>query len=143
VPRAREAAGGGGNEHRVRPVPGRGKADCPGVRLSREVSDRGCPRRLPPSTRRDVDRVGPRGLLALAVGAAWTARSELEVPAYELFADTEVLRRIATERMLVGLSTLRYRVAARTGRAAHPSKPTPPPRSRRCRVGSSRRPRPR
>jgi putative transposase len=32
------------------------------------------------------------------------------VPAYELFSDTEVLGRMAMERMLAGLSTLRYRV---------------------------------
>src|SRR3954453_19236627 len=33
---------------------------------------------------------------------------ELPVPAYELFSDTEVLGRIALERMLAGLSTRRY-----------------------------------
>ena len=35
---------------------------------------------------------------------------ELPVPAYELFSDTEVLGRIALERMLAGLSTRRYEV---------------------------------
>jgi transposase-like protein len=35
---------------------------------------------------------------------------ELAVPAYELFSDTEVLGRMAMERMLAGLSTRRYRV---------------------------------
>jgi transposase-like protein len=48
---------------------------------------------------------------------------ELAVPAYELFSDTEVLGRMAMERMLAGLSTRRYRVGlepvgARTDRAA-------------------------
>jgi transposase-like protein len=48
---------------------------------------------------------------------------ELAVPAYELFSDTEVLGRMAMERMLAGLSTRRYRVGlepvgARTERAA-------------------------
>jgi putative transposase len=35
---------------------------------------------------------------------------ELSVPAYELFSQTEVLGRMAMERMLAGLSTRRYRV---------------------------------
>ena len=35
---------------------------------------------------------------------------ELPVPAYELFSDTEVLGRMALERMLAGLSTRRYPV---------------------------------
>ena len=35
---------------------------------------------------------------------------ELEVPAYELFSSTEVLGRMAMERMLAGLSTRRYGV---------------------------------
>jgi transposase-like protein len=48
---------------------------------------------------------------------------ELPVPAYELFSDTEVLGRMALERMLAGLSTRRYPlglepVGARTERAA-------------------------
>jgi hypothetical protein len=48
---------------------------------------------------------------------------ELAVPAYELFSDTEVLGRMAMERMLAGLSTRRYRVGlepvgARTERTA-------------------------
>jgi len=34
----------------------------------------------------------------------------LAVPAYELFNDTEVLGRMAMERMLAGLSTRRYGV---------------------------------
>jgi hypothetical protein len=33
---------------------------------------------------------------------------ELPVPAYELFSDTEILGRMALERMLAGLSTRRY-----------------------------------
>ena len=48
---------------------------------------------------------------------------ELAVPAYELFSDTEILGRMAMERMLAGLSTRRYRVGlepvgARTEQAA-------------------------
>ena len=35
---------------------------------------------------------------------------ELAVPAYELFSSTEILGRMAMERMLAGLSTRRYRV---------------------------------
>ena len=35
---------------------------------------------------------------------------ELSVPAYELFSSTEVLGRMAMERVLAGLSTRRYRV---------------------------------
>ena len=48
---------------------------------------------------------------------------ELPVPSYELFSDTEVLGRMALERMLAGLSTRSYRVGlepvgTRTDRAA-------------------------
>ncbi len=48
---------------------------------------------------------------------------ELPVPAYELFSDTEVLGRMALERMLAGLSTRRYGaglepVGARTEKVA-------------------------
>jgi len=48
---------------------------------------------------------------------------ELAVPAYELFSDTEILGRMAMERMLAGLSTRRYPVGlepvgARTEQAA-------------------------
>ena len=48
---------------------------------------------------------------------------ELPVPAYELFSDTEILGRMALERMLAGISTRRYPVAlepvgARTETAA-------------------------
>ena len=35
---------------------------------------------------------------------------ELRLPSYELFSDTEVLARMAMERMLAGLSTRRYRL---------------------------------
>lgn len=35
---------------------------------------------------------------------------ELAVPSYELFSQTEVLGRMAMERMLAGLSTRRYLV---------------------------------
>ena len=48
---------------------------------------------------------------------------ELQVPAYEVFSDTEVLGRMALDRMLAGLSTRRYGVGlepvgARTEQAA-------------------------
>jgi putative transposase len=48
---------------------------------------------------------------------------ELAVPSYELFSDTEILGRMALERMLAGLSTRRYGlglepVGARTEKAA-------------------------
>jgi transposase-like protein len=41
---------------------------------------------------------------------ATDSSGELAVPAYELFSDTEVLGRMAMDRMLAGLSTRRYRV---------------------------------
>ena len=53
-----------------------------------------------------------------------TGRGELPVPSYELFASTELLGRMAMERMLAKLSTRRYPVglepvgaAGRAGRA--------------------------
>jgi putative transposase len=66
---------------------------------------------------------------------------ELPVPTYELFSQTEVLGRMAMERMLAGLSTAGIRWGwSRSGRAS--SKPPPRPASRQCRAGLSRRPRP-
>ena len=44
---------------------------------------------------------------------------ELAVPAYELFTGTELLGRMALERMLAGVSTRRYPVASGAGRPAH------------------------
>jgi hypothetical protein len=44
---------------------------------------------------------------------------ELAVASYELFSDTEVLGRMALERMLAGLSTRRYPVALEPVGAAH------------------------
>lgn len=54
---------------------------------------------------------------------AFDGSGELAVPAYELFSDTEILGRMALDRMLAGLSTRRYPVAlepvgARTETAA-------------------------
>jgi putative transposase len=71
---------------------------------------------------------------------------ELAVPSYELFSQTEVLGRMALERMLAGLSTRRYPVGlepigARTEQAATSTSKSAV--SRRCRAGSSRPPRPR
>ena len=67
---------------------------------------------------------------------------ELPVPAYELFSDTEILGRMALDRMLAGLSTGATRSRSiRSGSAQR--RPPPPRRARRCRGGSSRRPRPR
>ena len=40
---------------------------------------------------------------------------ELPVPAYELFSSTEMLGKMAMEKMLGGLSTRRYPVGFRTG----------------------------
>jgi hypothetical protein len=42
---------------------------------------------------------------------------ELPVPSYELFSGTEVLGRMAMDRMLAGLSTRRYGCRARAGRS--------------------------
>jgi hypothetical protein len=67
---------------------------------------------------------------------------ELAVPTYELFSGTEVLGRMAMERMLAGLSTRRYPVGLEpVGQPPH--RPPRRPRSQRCPGGSSRRPRPR
>src|SRR4051812_2452219 len=41
---------------------------------------------------------------------------EVAVPAYELFSATELLGRMAMERMLAGVSTRRYPAALGTGR---------------------------
>jgi len=68
---------------------------------------------------------------------------ELPVPAYELFNSTELLGRLAMEKMLAGLSSRRYGPVG-LERSASRSPPRPrAPRSRRCRAGSWRRPRPR
>ena len=67
---------------------------------------------------------------------------ELPVASYELFSSTEVLGRMALERMLAGCP----RGATRSGwsrSAPAPRRPRYPPRARRCRGGSSRPPRPR
>jgi hypothetical protein len=67
---------------------------------------------------------------------------ELSVPAYELFSQTEVLGRMAMERMLAGLSTRRYRVGLEP--VARPSRTTAGQRaSLRCRGSLFGPPRPR
>jgi hypothetical protein len=61
---------------------------------------------------------------------------ELQVAAYELFAGTELLGRLALERMLGGLST----AATRSGwsqSALRSNRPPRAPASRRCRGGLS------
>src|SRR4051794_16958907 len=77
---------------------------------------------------------------------------ELPVPAYELFAGTEILGSMAMDRMLAGLSTRRYPVGLepvgrrsprRRGRRASPrsrgsSWRPPRPRSRSCSPPTSR-----
>ena len=69
---------------------------------------------------------------------------ELAVPAYELFSGTEVLGRMAMERMLAGLSTRHYPAGLEpVGARVESSRPRRLPAARRCRGGSSRRPRPR
>ena len=90
-----------------------------------------------PKGRHDPDRVAVRhghGAGSVSLGGrrvpverprmrAADGSGELAVASYELFSDTEVLGRMALERMLAGLSTRRYPVAlepvgARTEQAA-------------------------
>jgi hypothetical protein len=80
------------------------------------------------------------GVLRPRVRAA-DGSGELPVAAYELFSGTEILGRLALERMLGGLSTRRYPVG--WSRSA-PRSPRPPraPRSRRCHAGLWQRPTP-
>ncbi len=59
---------------------------------------------------------------------------ELPVPVYELFNDTEVLGRMAIERMLAGLSTRRYGVGLEPVGEQVSVRP-PRPASRRYRAG--------
>jgi hypothetical protein len=68
---------------------------------------------------------------------------EVAVASYELFSGTEVLGRMAIERMLAGLSTRHYRVGLEPVGARTEQRLPRVPRARRCRAGSSRRPRPR
>ncbi len=77
-----------------------------------------------PKGRHDADRTATRhghGAGSVSLGGrrvpvtrprmrASDGSGELAVPAYELFSDTEVLGRMALERMLGGLSTRRYGV---------------------------------
>jgi hypothetical protein len=67
---------------------------------------------------------------------------EAPVAAYELFSRTEVLGRMAMERMLAGLSTRRYRVGLEPVGERSP-RPRRRRLARRCRGGSLRPPRPR
>ncbi len=67
---------------------------------------------------------------------------EVPVPSYELFSRTEVLGRMAMERMLAGLSTRRYPVGLEPVVSAS-SRLLARRASPRSRVGSSPRPRPR
>ena len=105
-----------------------------------------------PARRAGTTRTGPRPGTATSAGLGDPGRAagpgprprvravdgsgELPVPAYELFSSTELLGRMAMERMLAGLSTRRYPVglepvgaAGRAGRDGHLA-------SRRCRGGS-------
>jgi putative transposase len=66
---------------------------------------------------------------------------ELAVPAYELFSDTEILGRMAMERMLAGSRPGATRWGSNRSVVVS-SKPRWLPRSRRSRAGSSRPPRP-
>jgi len=77
-----------------------------------------------PRGRHDPDRVAVRhgtGAGSVTLGGrrvgvqrprvrAVDGSGEVSVPAYELFSETEILGRMAMERMLAGLSTRRYRV---------------------------------
>jgi len=90
-----------------------------------------------PKGRHDAERTATRhghGAGSVTLGArrvpverprmpAVDGSGELPVPAYELFSDTEILGRMALDRMLAGLSTRRYPVALepvgqRTAKAA-------------------------
>ena len=68
--------------------------------------------------------------------------AEVPVPSYELFSQTEILGRLAMQKMLAGISTRGWPAGlSRSG-----SGPNAPPRRRRSRrspAGSSPRPRPR
>ena len=66
---------------------------------------------------------------------------ELPVPAYELFSGTEVMGPMAMERMLAGCPPAAT-VSGSNRLAQTSSRLRRPPRARRCRAGSSRRPRP-
>ena len=108
-----------------------------------------------PKGRHDADRVGvrhghERGSVSLGGRRIRVERPrmraadgsvELPVASYELFSGTEVLGRMALERMLAGLSTRRY-PAGLEPVAPAPNRPPRPPRARRCHGGSSRPPRP-
>jgi hypothetical protein len=61
---------------------------------------------------------------------------ELPVAAYQLFSGTELLGRLALERMLGGLSTRRYGLGLERSAPAW-SRPPPGPASRRSRAGLS------
>ncbi|MGH7747169.1 MAG: IS256 family transposase, partial [Candidatus Dormibacteria bacterium] len=80
--------------------------------------------RCGPKGRHDPERVATRhgqGVGSVSLGGrrvpiqrprmrALDGTGELRLPSYELFSDTEVLGRMALQRMLAGLSTRRYRV---------------------------------
>ncbi|MGH3787122.1 MAG: hypothetical protein ACRDRG_11360 [Pseudonocardiaceae bacterium] len=68
--------------------------------------------------------------------------AEVPVASYELFSSTEILGRMAMQKMLAGISTRRYPVGWNRSVSA-PSALRPRRASRRSRNGSSRRPRPR
>ena len=68
---------------------------------------------------------------------------ELPVASYELFSSTEVLGRMALERMLGGLVHTPLPGRAGAGRDPHRAGRHGDVAGRRCRAGSSRRPRPR
>jgi putative transposase len=67
---------------------------------------------------------------------------ELHLPSYDLFSSTEILGRMAMERMLAGLSSRRYTAGLEPAGQAVADQAAPR-RSRRCRAGSWPRPRPR
>ena len=67
---------------------------------------------------------------------------ELHLPSYDLFSSTEVLGRLAMEKMLAGLSSRRYERGLERPGSRWSRRPRRP-RSPRCRGGSRPRPRPR
>jgi putative transposase len=96
-----------------------------GLQVMTAIMDEDVTAKCGPKGRHDADRVAVRhghGAGSVSLGGrrvpvarprmrAVDGSGELAVRSYELFSDTEVLGRMALERMLAGLSTRRYPVA--------------------------------
>jgi transposase-like protein len=95
-----------------------------GLQVMAAIMEEDVTARCGPKGRHDPQRVATRhgrGAGSVTLGGrrvpierprmrAIDGTGELPLPSYELFSDTEVLGRMAMERMLAGLSTRRYRV---------------------------------